>query len=100
MKEFKSISQMVIERRGPAIVGIDGVFYSIGVPLFNEETKEIERIFEFSIVGKLPAWKGREIYRAPCLGEPSIVDMKRARKQAYAVCKKLEEKRREKINGS
>lgn len=87
MKEAKSISQKVIERRGVVIDGIDNTFYSIGVPVFDE-TKEIKHIFEFKIIGKLPFRKGTEVYRSSCAGEPSMVDRKRAYRQAYAVCKK------------
>jgi len=88
---------MVLERRGPVVAKVDDLPCFVGVPIFDKETKEIEHIFEFKVIDRLPLWRGREVYRALCAGEPSRVDYRNAYKQAYAVCKKtLKEKKGDK----
>ncbi len=87
------LSQL-IELRRPQFDGV-GAQKDLFIPLLgNKEARDLgpERIFAFAITKRGPVRKGREIYRAPLLGDPSPVEKRQAWRQAYAVWKETQER--------
>ena len=75
--------------RRPQVYRVDGKYYYIEVPAFNED-KEVIYVFEFSLsLKKGPSRRAKVNYRAPGLGEPWLSIRKQAWRQAYAVWIKM-----------